>query len=362
MWLFWGDEFLAGRQARELVNRLCPPDRQSLGLEICNGRADESPDVAIRALQQCRSALNTVGLFSADKTVWLRDADFFNEGRVGRQAAVKAEIARLVDEIKRGLMPGQRLVISATKVDRRSAFYKACQTLGEVREFAVPEKGWERERYARELLGALLKEQGLSAQPAAMEALVGKVGDNARLMHLELEKLRCYLGPRTEITDDDVHTIVSSSREAAGWDLADAVGSRKLADALRVLRQLLFQREQPFLLIMMLQTRIRELLLFRICLDQGWARISGRSMQWRGAGEAQTLLDGLPDQMNPVKVHPFRAYVLCEQAARFTREELVRAQRILLEAHEGMLQAQMPADLLLELGIVKILGHERHAA
>ncbi|HMP76804.1 MAG TPA: DNA polymerase III subunit delta [Kiritimatiellia bacterium] len=365
VWLFWGqDEFFISRQARALVDRLCPPDQQALGLETIEGRADKSSEVAIRALQRCRSGVATMGFFGASKTVWLRDADFFNEGFVGRQVAVKAEVAKLVEELKRGLPPGQRLVISAAKVDKRSAFYKTCLSTGEVQELSAPEKPSERERYFRDVVQDLLKEVGLRAEGGAAEFLLAKVGTDTRQLFKEIEKLSIYAGARKTITEEDVRLIVSSTRESAGWDLADAMGDRDLSRTLETLRQLLFQGEKEFLLIMGLQSRIRELLIYRTCLDQRWIRVSGSApwlkAEWQGAGDAESLLESLPEKLHPAKVNPWRAGRLGAQARHYTRAELVRAQGILLATHEAMIHTSTPSDLLLELGLIKIIAKPSH--
>lgn len=366
VWLIWGgDEFLVSRHARELVNRLCPPAEQALGLELIEARA-ETKDPAIAALQQCRGALNTVGFFGASRTIWLRDADFFSDTRVGRLPAVKAEVAKLADMIKGGLMDGQRLVISASKVDRRSAFYKACQAHGEVSEFGVPEKSYEQEKYAAEMVNALLRDAGLKATRGAVSDIVGKIGGQSRLIYQEVEKLRNYIGDRKEVTEEDVRQIVSPSRETAGWDLADALGERNIVKALDTLRQLLFQGEKAFVLIMGLQNRIRELVVFRTCLDQRWLQLQGEhpwyKAIWHGAGEASHLFVHLPDTLHPERMNPWRAGRLAAQAGAYTRAELVRAQQVLLEAHEAMLRSSVPHELLLEMALVRIMGKQRHAA
>ncbi|MCZ7590687.1 MAG: DNA polymerase III subunit delta [Kiritimatiellae bacterium] len=366
VWLIWGgDEFLVSRHARELTDRLCPPAEQALGLEVIDARA-ETKDPAVMALQRCRGALNTVGFFGASKTIWLRDADFFSDTKVGRLAAVKGEVAKLAEIIKGGLLDGQRLVISASKVDRRSAFYKACQANGEVIEFGVPEKSYEQEKYAAEIVNTLLRGAGLKATRGAIDDIVGKVGGQSRLIHQEVEKLRNYVGDRKEITEEDTRLIVSASREAAGWDLADALGERNIAKALDTLRQLLSQNEKAFVLIMGLQNRVRELTVFRACLDQRWLQLQGQAPWqkaiWHGAGDASHLFDSLPDTLQPERMNPWRAGRLAAQAGAYTRAELARAQQVLLDAHEAMLRSSAPHELLLELALVRIMGTQRYAA
>ncbi|MCO5068369.1 MAG: DNA polymerase III subunit delta [Kiritimatiellae bacterium] len=366
VWLIWGtDEYLVSRHARDLVAQLCPPDQQAFGLEIIEGRLD-TKDPIILALQQCRASLNTVGFFGASKTVWLRDVEFLAETRASRTADVKAEIARLADLLKGGLLDGQRFVISASKVDRRSAFYKACQAVAEIQEFSVPEKAGDREKYTREIIRSLLREADLRASDSVVQSLIGKVGSQSRQLAQEVEKLRTYLGERRDVTEEDVRTLVSPAREAAGWDLADTLGERDLARSLETLRQLLFQNEKAFVLIMGLQNRVRELLVFRIALDQRWLRIHGEKpwykADWNGAGEAEDLLGHLPDNLHPAKMNPWRAGRLGAQAAAYSRAELVRAQRILLDGHEAMLRSSVPQELLLETCLIKIIGKDRRVA
>ncbi len=365
VWLIWGsDEYLVSRQARDLVAKLCPPEQQAFGLEVIDGRLDTKEPI-IQALQQCRASLNTVGFFGASKTVWLRDVEFLYDSRAGRLADVKAELGRLADLLKGGLLAGQRFVVSATKVDRRSAFYKACVAVADVQEFAVPEKANERDSYTRDVIRTLLREADLRASHEAIEALIGKVGSHSRQLAQEIEKLRTYLGERRDVTEEDIRLLVSPAREAAGWDLADAMGERNLTKTLETLRQLLFQNEKAFVMIMGLQNRIRELLVFRIGLDQRWLRIHGEKpwykADWSGAGDAEELFNSLPDNLHPGKMNPWRAGRLGAQAAAYSRAELVRAQRILLETHEAMLRTSVPQELLLETCLVKIIGKDRHA-
>ncbi len=368
-WLVCGDEYLVARHARELANRLCPPDRQALGLEVIEGRShNKHADLAIRAVQQCRSALNTVGFFGGAKTIWLRDVDFFFDGVVGRQVAVKEEVALLVADLKRGLLDGQQLVLSATKVDRRSALFKTCQTLGTVREFALPDKPWEREKYAREVLRTMAEEVGLEAGGPVLDAFIGKAGTETLALHAEIEKLKTYLGDRKKITEEDVRLVVSPGREAAGWDLSDALGERNLDKTIETYRQLVFQGEEPFVLLMGLHTRIRELLVLRICLDQGWLRTHGEppwlKAEWLGAGEAEPLFAALPEGLRPAALNPWRAGRLAAQALKYTRAELTRAQHLLLETHAAILQAAAgPAPkLLVEVGLIQILKGKSDAA
>jgi DNA polymerase III delta subunit len=365
IWLIFGDDdFLVSRHAQAVIDLFCPRSERALGVDIVDGRV-EDVDSAVRALRQSRACLENLGLFSSAKVVWLRDATMLHEGEPGRFSAVKEELARLTADLKRGLLPGQRFIVTAAKVDKRSSFFKTCQTLGEVREFAVPIYEDKRDSYARQILGMLLNELGLNADAAAIEGIIGKVGCNSRLLAQEVEKLRDYIGSRTRILEEDVRQVVAPARERASWDLADALGDRDPDKTLTILRQLLFQGEEVFLLIMGLQHRVREWLVCRTCHDNGWLRINGSgqwtSAEWCGAGAADSVLADLPEKLHPAHLKPYYAGRRAAQALKFSRDELLRAQRILLDTHEAMIRTSAPADLLLELGLIKILG-KAHAA
>lgn len=360
VWLVFGsDEYRVNRLARTLVEQYCPPESRDLGVEVFDGRS-ENADAAVAVLRSIEEAVETLPLFGGAKLVWLKDANFLYDSLVGRTAAAKEALARAAARIRAGFPPGHRLLITAPKVDRRSAFFKACQTQGEVREFDIPEKPWEQEKYAAEFLRELLTENGLEASADVVAALYGKIGCDTRRLAIEVEKIKTFAGDRTRVTEEDVRFIVSPGRESAAWDLADAFGDRQAGRALAILRQLLFQGEKEFVLIMGLQSRARELALFRACIDRGVIHVGDDArwpkIEWRLDPEAERVLSDLPESLNPTRWHPFRAARLASQARRYSRAELAKAQRILLETHEAMVRSSAAPNVLLEIALIRIIG------
>jgi DNA polymerase III subunit delta len=343
--------------ARELVDRLCPAAEQALGLEIVEG-ACGTKEEAIAAVGKCLEGVCTPGFLGSRKVVWLRNVSFLSEEAPGRFEDVKAAVAELTAEIKRGLPEGQILVISSPKVDRRSSFYKTCQSLGALKEFLPPDKPYLMERQAKETAAAMMSAAGLRCPARALEMFIERTGTDTRQIHQEIEKLAAYLGQRTQVEPEDVLAIVSPAREAAYWDFAEAFGQRDAVAALRALRQLMFQKEEPVGLIISLENRARDLLLFRECLDRRWLRLEGggdwQKAAWSPSPDADAALSDLsPD---PRQMNPFRAGKLAMQASRFSPAELLRALEELVRAHERMVSSNVPPDLLLELTLVRLLG------
>ena len=113
--IFGEDDFLAHQAADKVVNALCPPAEQALGMEIIDADATNSDD-AIQCIKQAISGLRTLSFFGGRKVVWLRGATFFG-ANFRSSDALKNTIALLKDELSNGLGDDQFLVISALGMD-----------------------------------------------------------------------------------------------------------------------------------------------------------------------------------------------------------------------------------------------------
>lgn len=376
VYLIWGaDEYEAAKRTRELVDGLCPPDQQAFGLETIDGRVD-TIEPAVAAVNKCLSALRTVGFFGAEKVVWLRDVRFFvpKHGGEGEEEAdgveeadagsIKERVAELTEEIKRGLPAGQTLVINADKINRASALYKAVKAAGEIIEFNPPEKDYQAEQASEEYVQNAFREAGLTARGNVVDEFLARTGRDSRQIRNEIEKLSLYLGDRREVRGEDLRAIVSATREAIVWELTDAVGARDLPGALAVFRHLLGQKESPQGIIAMLESRIRDLLVFRQAIDRRWLRVSRQGARvltsWSVPPDAGAVLDTLPK--DPRKMHWYPAGKLAEQAAKYSFEELLRAHRLITEAHEKMVSTGVPAEILVEHALIAVMRGEQRAA
>lgn len=358
--IFGEDEYRVRTRARELVDSLCPPAEAAFGLEIVEAAVDNAAE-GVLAVRRCLEGLRTVGFLGGRKTVWLRDATIFT---VDAAADVKAAVEELTEQLKAGLPAGQTLVVSASKVFRGSAFFKACQAAGTVELCDKPDKPWQQEEYARGQAAEEFRRRGLKAGGEAMTLFLGRVGFDTRQIVQEAEKLSVYLGDRKDVRPEDVQAVVSLSRESVAWDLADAVGARDLPGALKILRQLVFQGESAIGLLHALESRFRELIVFREALDRGWARPTGdgygRKLAWREGPEIDAALTALGK--DPRQGHWFRGMKLAEQAQRFSLAQLRDGHAILVKAHETMVSSAVPDALQLELLLLRLLAPGPRAA
>ncbi|HMO49605.1 MAG TPA: hypothetical protein PKE26_03210 [Kiritimatiellia bacterium] len=351
------DEFEVSRRARDLVYRLCPESERALGLEVIEAACDTIEE-ATSAVSRCLDALRTVGFFGSSKLVWLRSASFFYDGKPGKYEEVKRAVAELTEEIKRGLLPGVRLVISAAQVDRRTSFFKTMEKAGAVEFFNLPEKSYKWDEHAGQVLRGMLEQAGLRAREDVVRLIVDRAGTDSRQLFQEVEKLSLYVHGRAEVTAADVLDIVAPARERGYSELTDAFGKRDLTGSLRVARQLLQQKESAVGLIIGLENRVRELLLYRTALDRRWVRITGSpdwpKVEWSASPEAEAFFSALPN--DPRKANAFWSGILAKMAGRFSMEELQRIQRALVEEHGRMTDGSAQADVLLEWALIRCLG------
>lgn len=351
------DEYLVSHHARKAVNTLCPESEQTLGLETVEGDV-KTVDEAINALKTCIGALRTVGLFGGQKTVWFRDVSIFKDKVLSKNKPIKDLLGDLAGDIKNGLPEGHHLIISAPGVDRRSAFYKACDAAAAVEAYDLPEQAYLKEPIIRERAQKLFARAQCRISHAALDLFIEKVGMDTRQLVMEAEKLTLYLGDRKEISVEDVKAITSSSAEAIAWDFTDALGERRLDEALKILRQLVFQGESPVAILFAIESLYRNLTQFRAYLDQGWLRLTGSrgagAVQWSHDPEMEKMFSQLP--ADPRKMHWFRTSKIGQQAGNYSAEELRLCQKRLLETHEQLVSSAVAKELILEMLVIKLVA------
>jgi len=363
IYVFHGnDEFTMNARVKEMIDRLVSPEEQTLGLEIVNGRVDNSDEVS-RCLDRCIGALQTPGFLGSGRVVWLRDPDFLAGGKKGVPSDSQERLAALIRILERGLMPGQKLVVSIQEIDERQAFFKTCKRHGEVMEFSVAEKAREATQQTVEFARGELTAAGIRSVNGAIELLVERIGSDTRQIASEVQKVILFLGKRRDVTPDDVLAIVPVVRETAAWDFADSFGSRNLTATLKVLRQLIFQKESHIGLIVGLERRINDLIVLRTAMEREWASLQGsgswKTVEWHVSTDVSAVLDVLGKD-DPRKLNPYRAGKLMEQAVNFSKSELLKARELTIQAREQMVSSGGASPVvMLELLVVRLLGSVR---
>jgi DNA polymerase-3 subunit delta len=315
VYLLYGEEgYLVEATAKKLVDGLIPKEQREFGLEILSG-----PAVTVAEMS---GALATLPLFSGSRLVWLRGCGVFRSTE--RADAVRDKLPER----------GERTVVLITEasIDRRFSLYTDIGKRGIAREFKrLSETNDNDLRYIYDLVSRKLKTDSVAISRDTLFYLVQLVGTDLRALLGEIEKLALSVGHGGAIDRPAVDRLVSPSREAAAYQLPDAVTAGDLTLALGCLRRLLAQRIEPLAVMESLTRRMRFLLQAKELLEKGIVRpASGYPAFTQALSKLPpSLKEAFPDKRRRKRYsifaqHPYVIYQVCRGAQRFPLAQLRR--------------------------------------
>lgn len=219
------------------------------------------------------------------------------------------------------------LVLEAAKVDGRTKLPGAIRAAGMIvdcplmRDYEVA--NWVRAEASR---------RGARIAPAAVGALVEEIGNNLFALDAEIEKLITYAGSGKAIEADAVSRLTGNVRSWAVWALTDALGKRDAAAALRILPSLLEEDPRGIGVVGVLNWHISRLAQGKYILESGGSQ---------------------GDLVSRLRVKPFAAQQVEEQARRFSRDDIARLSRMLLGVDIALKSSGMDTRVVLEKFLVE---------
>jgi DNA polymerase III delta subunit len=314
---FWGeDAFGLEQAAKKLASDLAATSGEPAEIWRTGTADDESASAAAarsKALDRIEQRISTSTLFGGGTVVVVRQP-----GMLLAESTARQRTLGLLPQVAPGnALCFLDLIASGNKAPAANGVLRDAVAAagGQVTEFPVPTRermeGWI-ERRATEL--------DVSLAPGAAKEIANRVGAFVReadvdrrrqseLANAELEKLALYR-PGGKVTPADVEQIVSEAVPGSTWAFLDALGSRRVAEAATLAERLLRGGTAIPLLIVQIHRRLRELIVVRDHLDAGTRP---------------------PDLVRALKLQPFRAQKLAEQAARWDAAALEAALSGLLE-------------------------------
>ena len=355
------DAAVKSRSLALMTEWLGPEFDQSNDLEIVRG--DDETVNPEDSLNEFLASAMTPPFFGDGKTVWLRHWSGF-KAMSDTRATKAAEnlMKRFTEEVvKPAPVPGVRLLVDGGGLDGRKALAKLLKSAENV-EFELlnlpDQKARDFVRQQVTSLTAQAKAAGFKLTPDAAEYLTAATGSDIALRNNELEKLYCYVAPEKTITLDDCREVVTFDVAAVSWELSSALSERNTAGAVALLTPLLrsLKREKS--------SGTQEL-----------------SLLWSAAGTFSDIVQthsymqelNVPKRFGPnyfdsldasykerfpknklLSYHPYRAYKLCESAARWSPQSLAKALDLVTEAQRKMVSGGDPLltleKLIIDLG------------
>jgi DNA polymerase III delta subunit len=312
---FWGeDAFSIELAAEDFAQQLSAQAGQRLDVWRAIAGGDDSAEQTAEAggsaarrhkiLAQIDERTSTGTLFGAGTVVIVRQP-----GPLIRESASREQLLKSIDAIA----PGNAIVF----VDLIASGGKGPAQAGALRDEISVRKGKVEEFPApsRERMEAWItnraKQLGATLGPGAARLLAERVGafvrendvDRRRQTEMangELEKLALYR-PDAPITPQDVDELVGEAVPGSTWAFLDAVGGRRPTEASVLISRLLAEATPMPVLITQIHRRLRELIVVREHVDAGTKPA---------------------DIVRELKLQPFRAQKLTEQARTWSAAEL----------------------------------------
>jgi DNA polymerase III delta subunit len=322
---FWGeDAWSIERAARDYRAALeqeagsqfdlwrAPSDDDDSGGDGAN-ETGRSANKKTRALDEIGQHLATATLFGGGTLVIVRQP-----GWLLRESASRERLMKMLPEVA----PGNALCFTELLAQGGKATAPSTEMRntiealgGSVREFqalnAARMEGW---------IGQRARELDITMAPGSARLLAERVGayvregdvDRRRMSELanaELEKLALYR-PNGTVAKEDIEALVGEAVPGSRWAFLGALGSRHLQLASSLGAKLLNDATPVPVMLTQIHRRLRELVVIR---------------DHQAAGTKP------PDIVKELKLNPYRAQKLSEQARTWSQEDLDAALQALYE-------------------------------
>ncbi len=294
-------------------------ERKARGVEkLRKGRAAQAYDAAGTSPEAIVSACNSYSLFGEGTFILLRNLDAWNA----------AQKARIVDYLQ-DPSPEADLVMLGGKLGAREKLFAAVKREGEVHDFKQPTG----KALAKWAVG-YAKKQGLELPEDVAGELAIRCSDDKARVSREVEKLALYAHGVAAL--DDVEALCPPDIQSNIFAFVDSLSTGGRGKALELLEGLLGTGEPELRVVYMIRRQFRLLARARALLEEGTPR---------------------PEIASTLKVPPFVARKLEEQARKMGEEDLERALALILDLERGLKGgSELGDELQVELAVLNLSG------
>ncbi len=294
-------------------------ERKARSVEkLRKGRSVDAYDAAESNPEAVISACNSYSLFGDGAFVVVRDLDAWNA----------AQKSKMVDYLN-DPAPDADLVLLGKKLGAREKLLTVAKNTGEVHIFEQPTG----KALARWAMGYAEK-QGTTMPEDVADELVARCSNDKARVSRETEKLALYTDGTVAM--EDLEALCPPDLQSNIFVFVDALGAGDQGRALDLLEALFSADEPPLRVMHMIRRQFRLLARARTLFANGASR----------SEVASTL-----------KIPPFVAHKLEEQARNLSEEDLERALVLTLDLEGGLKGGSTLRDeLQLELAVLKLSG------
>lgn len=197
-----------------------------------------------------------------------------------------------------------------------------------------------------------LQSQGKTIANDALKFLVDTLGSNSGILDNELEKICTYMGSDSKITLDICRMLCTRTPESVIYFFTGALLDKDLKSALSTLSDLIQSGEAEIRIMASVNNSLSDLVkslnaMAELNIDPN--RVHAGTFN----SIPVDLKERFPD--NPLlKMHPFRAFKVCESAAAWSDEKLAKALKIAAETNLALVSGSGNQRMQLEQMVLKI--------
>ncbi len=309
VYLLYGDE-----------DYLCTQYKNRLFLAASGGdgmnsmvKSGKDPELA-----PLRDFTDTLPFFAERRVLLLEDTGLFKHSAEGYDAWIES-------------LPDTACVIFSEKeVDKRNRLYKAVIRKGYAAELNRPD-----ERMLEDWILRRIGQQHLSVAKEAFRRFLEICEPDMQSIDNELQKLCGYCAEKGTIEPEDVDTVVTRSLTNRIFILIEKVTAGKRVESLDLYYELLSLREPPMRILYLILRQLNQMLEVLELQREGLNR------------------NAIADTM---KLRPFIAGKLMDQARQFRLSDLQRYIREALELEEAVKSGDLQENMSVELLILSMTG------
>jgi DNA polymerase III subunit delta len=250
VYLVFGDEaFLKEEAAQRIREAVLGSDSEaaSWNLTLLEGASCSVTDIL--------DAARSLPMFSSRRLVWVKDAERLRESEPeGLQEYLKAP------------SPSACVLLSAGsgKPDFRKTIFKTLQRGARMLEF-MPLKG----AMLASWIQSRAKDLGAEMGEEAASMLELHAGPDLHRLDQEIRKALDFIAPSHQLTYEALSETLGSAAAGSIFDFAERVGAGQCEVAIRLLRGILAEGEEPSRVLFLLARHLRVLVLGQALMDSG---------------------------------------------------------------------------------------------
>ena len=327
VYLVHGEEaFLKEEAVRRIREAVLAEDADSASwnLTVLEGGGTSLPEIL--------DAARTLPMLAPRRLIWVKEAEKLRD----------SEMAVLREYLQAPVSCACIIFTTASgKADFRRALFKTLQVSATVLE-CQPLRGSSVHRWIQDRV----KDLGAEIDPEGLTLLEMQAGPELLRLDQELKKVLDFIAPRRQITSQALGETLGTAAAGSVFEWVDQAGAGETGDAIRLLRGLAAEGEEPVRLLFLLTRHLRMLILGQSLLKAGQ----------RGKDLASAL--GFPP-------YPFLIEKMQRQIQRFPPGAGDRVLRRLLEADRALKSGSGKPQAVLEklmLDLASLVHAPRSAA